>query len=86
MEATKKVQIEQYKAYREKSKDTWCEFIAIYDNEGNLIDRGVDNHPEGMISHHWEGFEFIAPFGYTGEPRTECFVKVDDRLFFEKPH
>ncbi len=81
--ATKKVKIHQLKAYCEKNKeDDWSEHIVVYNEEGVELARSNRHHPEGIKTFNYQGFEFFAT-GYTGNPRTECYVKINDKLFFE---
>lgn len=83
--AIKRVVVQQFKAYCERSvQNGWDEYIVVYDEMNREIARSNPNHPEGMKSFYWKGFEFIA-MGYSGNSRTECYVKCTDKIFFEQP-
>lgn len=75
--------IKQYKAYCEESKGGWGEYIVIYDEEDNEIARSDKHHPEGIKTFIWEGHKFIA-MAYSGNPRTECYVRVCNKVFLKK--
>jgi hypothetical protein len=81
----KRVVVQQFKAFCERNQENnWDEYIVIYDELNREVARSGNNHPEGMKSFHWKGFEFIA-MGYSGSPRTPCYVKCSDKIFFEQP-
>lgn len=82
--ATKRVTVQQFKAYCERGENNWDEFIVVYDKLDKEVARSSKHHPEGNKSFNWNGFEFIA-LGHSGSPRTECYVKVTDNVFFELP-
>ena len=73
----------QYKAYCERSAG-WGECIVVYDDKGKEVARSNNHHPEGVKAFYWKGYEFMA-MSYKGEPRTECYVKLTDKVFLEEP-
>ena len=82
--AIKRVFVQQFRAFCEQGENGWDEYIVVYDEMGREVARSGRHHPEGIKYFHWKGFEFIA-MGYSGKPRTECYVKCTDKIFFEKP-
>lgn len=82
--AIKRVVVQQFKAFCERGENDWDEHIAVYDEMGRELTRSNPHHPEGPKTFYWKGFEFFAK-GYSGSPRTECYVRCSDKIFMEQP-
>lgn len=83
VEITKKINIAQYKAYCEQDENNWSECIVVYDQNNKEVARSNPYHPEGSKYFIWNGYEFLQPSGYSGNPRTLCYVLINDNIYFE---